>query len=237
MELTKLKKVANTGEIDPNDFPKYADGIQPIPFNALDAMKNLHQSLGYYDEPKIPADFKPQIKLPQQPIANGKPAIATEQIGGIVPAAIGFGTDVYGATKYDKGQAELLSEGNRSQQSVDGIGYEAYGGVNQSQFNKDVSSKKTANTLKTMGSGAALGAALGSVIPGLGTVFGGIAGGLIGSLPIRIKEALIKPRSNVMLCETMIASLKKSMMRSAHSSNFGALLTIAWVMCVLSWTF
>jgi len=41
-------------------------------------MKNLHQSLGYYDEPKIPADFKPQIKLPQQPIANGKPAIATE---------------------------------------------------------------------------------------------------------------------------------------------------------------
>lgn len=180
MELTKLKKVANTGEIDPNDFPKYADGIQPIPFNALDAMKNLHQSLGYYDEPKIPADFNPQIKIPQQSITNGKPAIATEQIGGIVPAAIGFGTDVYGATKYDKGQAELLSEGNRSQQSVDGIGYEAYGGVNQSQFNKDVSSKKTANTLKTMGSGAALGAALGSVIPGLGTVFGGITGGLIG---------------------------------------------------------
>lgn len=106
--------------------------------------------------------------------------IKMEQVSGIVPAAIGFGTDVYGATKYDKGQAELLSEGNRSQQSVDGIGYEAYGGVNQSQFNKDVSSKKTANTLKTMGSGAALGAALGSVIPGLGTVFGGIAGGLVG---------------------------------------------------------
>lgn len=209
MELTKLKRVAN-GDFRAEDFPKFTNGIQPynpiqsiINFDELGQTKaspqinmpqittqqleemgggyaGLRKALDLDKAPEIPADFKPQIKLPQQSIANGKPAIATEQIGGIVPAAIGFGTDVYGATKYDKNQAELFSESNRSQQQIDGVGYEAYGGVNQSQFNKDVSSKKTANTLKTMGSGAALGAALGSVIPGLGTVFGGIAGGLIG---------------------------------------------------------
>lgn len=106
--------------------------------------------------------------------------IKMEQVSGIVPAAIAFGSDLYNSGRYNRSQDELLAQGGQSQNSVGGIGYDEYNGVNMSSFNNEVKQENTQNTLRTAGSGAALGAAAGSIIPGLGTVAGGLIGGAVG---------------------------------------------------------
>ena len=118
----------------------------------------------------------------------------------IVPAAIAFGTDLHDSANYGVTKEELMAQGGQSQQSTGGIGYDVYNGVNMPQFKAQVAKENRQNTLKTVGSGAALGAAVGSIIPGLGTVAGGIIGGaagFIGSLfgsSRRKKKALEQAR-------------------------------------------
>ena len=203
MELTELRRIKNTGKLPgfangfpdwqptPQYFPealvnKSVPGIVPYTnfptVNAEDyggGLSGLRNALNLNKAPEVPADFKPEIKGVQNTAKSGSP-IKMEQVAGIVPAAIAFGSDLYTSGRYNRSQDELLAQGGQSQNSVGGIGYDEYNGVNMSSFNNEVKQENTQNTLRTAGSGAALGAAAGSIIPGLGTVAGGLIGGAVG---------------------------------------------------------
>lgn len=203
MELTELRRIKNTGKLPgfanglpdwqptPQYFPealgnKSVPGIVPYTnfptVNAEDyggGLPGLRNALNLDKAPEVPADFKPEIKGVQN-TSKSKSPIKMEQVSGIVPAAIAFGSDLYNSGRYNRSQDELLAQGGQSQNSVGGIGYDEYNGVNMSSFNNEVKQENTQNTLRTAGSGAALGAAAGSIIPGLGTVAGGLIGGAVG---------------------------------------------------------
>lgn len=203
MELTELRRIKNTGKLPgfanglpdwqptPQYFPevlgsKSVPGIVPYTnfptVNAEDyggGLPGLRNALNLDKAPEVPADFKPEIKGVQNTAKSGSP-IKMEQVAGIVPAAIAFGSDLYTSGRYNRSQDELLAREGQSQNSIGGIGYDEYNGVNMSSFNNEVKRENTQNILRTTGSGAALGAAAGSIIPGLGTVAGGIIGGAAG---------------------------------------------------------
>lgn len=207
MELTELRRIKNTGKIPgfANGLPDW----QPTPQfygpsarsifdpTTLSAEMPTVKDLGIPTaETVIPLKATPdQTRLVTGDTSTGHnfdnglqslkdsrktSPIKMEQVSGIVPAAIAFGSDLYTSGRYNRSQDELLARGGQSQNNVGGIGYDEYNGVNMSSFNNEVKQENTQNILRTTGSGAALGAAAGSIIPGLGTVAGGIIGGAAG---------------------------------------------------------
>lgn len=207
MELTELRRIKNTGKIPgfANGLPDW----QPTPQfygpsarsifdpTTLSAEMPIVKDLGIPTaETVIPLKATPdQTRLVTGDTSTGHnfdnglqslkdsrktSPIKMEQVSGIVPAAIAFGSDLYTSGRYNRSQDELLARGGQSQNNVGGIGYDEYNGVNMSSFNNEVKQENTQNILRTTGSGAALGAATGSIIPGLGTVAGGIIGGAAG---------------------------------------------------------
>lgn len=159
MELTKLKRVANTGEIDPKDFPKYDIGkpawapepiqtqfyntpgpIQPIQFNAADAIKNLNESLGYHKTPEIPSDFKPKLvnttssKQPEAEGANPNGADAAKGAGPWFALGAWAGGGIASGLNAVKKTNELLAEVGTSNANVGGIGYSAQNQIDSSKY-------------------------------------------------------------------------------------------------------
>lgn len=209
MELTKLRRINNTKELlgfsDGRSLADQYGGWQPTPqyfpdgignistpaivpytnfptVNAEDyggGLPGLRNALNLDKTPEVPADFKPEIKGVQNTTKSGSP-IKMEQVAGIVPSAIAFGSDLYNSGRYNRSQDELLAQGGQSQNSVGGVGYDEYNGVDMGRLNNEVKQENFNNKLRTAGSGAAFGAAVGSIIPGVGTVLGGIAGGAAG---------------------------------------------------------
>ena len=197
MELTNLRRIKNTRELPGFNDGGFLSARSIFDPTTLSAEMPTVKDLGISSSGTvIPLKATPdQAKLITGDTSTGHnfdnglqsskdsrktSPIKMEQVAGIVPAAIAFGSDLYTSGRYNRSQDELLAREGQSQNNVGGIGYDEYNGVNMSSFNNEVKQENTQNILRTTGSGAALGAAAGSIIPGLGTVAGGLIGGAVG---------------------------------------------------------
>ena len=134
----------------------------------------------------------PTLNIPEQlPYKNvRKPSgnFNWSGVGNAIGATAAFAGDVYNGTRYENSAQDLLQNSGRSNGSVNGVGYEMQNSIDADREMQIEHRQNVSNTLKSMGSGAAMGAAVGSILPGVGTVIGGaigsvlgLAGGLFGS--------------------------------------------------------
>lgn len=101
-------------------------------------------------------------------------------IGSVVTSGVQFAGDAINSFSVNETGEDLQNKYGTSQQNVAGVGYESQNMIDANKELDRVKKENTGNTLKTVGSGAALGAAAGSIIPGLGTAAGAVIGGAIG---------------------------------------------------------
>lgn len=134
----------------------------------------------------------PTLNIPEQlPYKNvRKPSgdFNWSGVGNAIGATAAFVGDVYNGTRYENSAQDLLQNANRSNSSTNDVGYEMQNSIDADREMQIEHRQNVSNTLKSMGSGAAMGAAVGSIFPGAGTVIGGaigsalgLAGGLFGS--------------------------------------------------------
>ena len=113
-------------------------------------------------------------------VASKGSGINVSNIGNVVTSGVQFAGDTINAFSVNETGDEIAKQQGTSNMSIGGIGYESPNMINLSKELERVKKENTGNTLKTVGSGAALGAAAGSIIPGLGTIAGGLIGGAVG---------------------------------------------------------
>ena len=100
--------------------------------------------------------------------------------GNIATSAVAFTGDVMNSFSEVSEQNELLQRAGIRNQTGAGFNYTAQNDINESDEVKQLEKQNRGNTLKTMGTGAALGSAVGSIWPGVGTVIGGAVGAVAG---------------------------------------------------------
>ena len=100
--------------------------------------------------------------------------------GNIATSAVAFTGDVMNSFSEVSEQNELLQRAGIRNQAGAGFNYTAQNDINESDEVKQLEKQNRGNTLKTMGTGAALGSAVGSIWPGVGTVIGGAVGAVAG---------------------------------------------------------
>ena len=101
-------------------------------------------------------------------------------VGNVVTSGVQFAGDAINSFSVNETGEDVQQKYGTSQQNVGGIGYESQNMIDLNKEMDRVKSENTGNTLKIVGSGAALGAAAGSIIPGLGTIAGGLIGAGVG---------------------------------------------------------
>lgn len=101
-------------------------------------------------------------------------------VGNVVTSGVQFAGDAINSFSVNETGEDIQQKYGTSQQNVGGVGYESQNMIDLNKEMDRVKSENTGNTLKTVGSGAALGAAAGSIIPGLGTIAGGLIGAGVG---------------------------------------------------------
>ena len=115
-----------------------------------------------------------------RPTSGGAKGVNWSGIGGVVTSGVQFAGDAINSFSVNETGEDLQNKYGTSQQNVAGVGYESQNMIDANKELDRVKKENTGNTLKTVGSGAALGAAAGSIIPGLGTAAGAVIGGAIG---------------------------------------------------------
>lgn len=108
----------------------------------------------------------------------------------------GFNTDY-------RREQDIMNSSPKITQSINGVNYDTYGGIDTSAEEKYLRAQNTGSTINTTMSGAGLGASVGSIIPGVGTLLGGAIGaigGLVGGLlggskrKRKVREAMERAR-------------------------------------------
>lgn len=126
----------------------------------------------------------PTLNIPEQlPYKNvRKPSgdFNWSGVGNAIGATAAFVGDVYNGTRYENSSQDLLQNAGCSNGSVNGVGYEMQNSIDDDREMQIEHRQNVLNTLKSMGSGAAMGAAVGSILPGIGTAVGGAIGGALG---------------------------------------------------------
>lgn len=130
-----------------------------------------------------PIDLNKSNQILQNSIGSrstGGKGINWSGIGSVVTSGVQFAGDAINSFSVNETGEDIQQKYGTSQQNVGGIGYESQNMIDLNKEMDRVKSENTGNTLKTVGSGAALGAAAGSIIPGLGTIAGGLIGAGVG---------------------------------------------------------
>lgn len=131
----------------------------------------------YSINPNLNATPQKNVQLNSSSKGSG---IGVSGVGNVVTSGIQFAGDAINSFSVNETGDEIAKRQGTSDMSIGGIGYESPNMINLNEELERVKKENTGNTLKTVGSGAALGAAAGSIIPGLGTVAGGLIGGAVG---------------------------------------------------------
>lgn len=132
----------------------------------------------YFNSPAATAGANITAKV--GPSSTGGKGVNWSGIGNVVTSGVQFAGDAINSFSVNETGEEVAQKYGTSQQNVGGIGYESQNMIDLNKEMDRVKSENTGNTLKTVGSGAALGAAAGSIIPGLGTIAGGLIGAGVG---------------------------------------------------------
>lgn len=114
------------------------------------------------------------------PASTGGNGFNWSGVGNVVTSGVQFAGDAINSFSVNETGEDIQQKYGTSQQNVGGVGYESQNMIDLNKEMDRVKSENTGNTLKTVGSGAALGAAAGSIIPGLGTIAGGLIGAGVG---------------------------------------------------------
>ena len=122
-------------------------------------------------------------------------------IGSVVTSGVQFAGDAINSFSVNETGEDLQNKYGTSQQNVAGVGYESQNMIDANKELDRVKKENTGNTLKAVGSGAALGAAAGSVIPGLGTAVGAVVGAGVGLITGLFGGASRKRRYREMLAK------------------------------------
>ena len=189
----KYKQINNElpNELPNNELPKFANGLpgpglvdtSGITPNAYSVTKYGTNSVGEYFNSPEALNGATNIHAPainsKKSASNGA-GIGVSGIGNVVTSGVQFAGDTINAFSVNETGDDIAKRQGSSNLSIGGIGYESPNTINVSDEIDKVRKENTGNTLKTVGSGAALGAAAGSIIPGLGTIAGGLIGGAVG---------------------------------------------------------
>lgn len=164
MELTGLKNIQNTGEVNENNLPWYSIGKIFKKGGFLGEGGGLDKFLGHNNDT----------------FGTNGAAIGTAATG--VLDMVG---SIGAASKFNRTADDLLRDAGTSQNNIGGVGYTVQNGLDDKQIESEVSAENTANTVGLMGKGASTGAAIGSLAGPVGGLIGGAVGavgGLIGGL-------------------------------------------------------
>lgn len=159
MELTGLKNIQNTGEVNEENLPGYSIGKIFKKGGFLGEGGGLDKFLG--------GDNKT--------FGTNGAAIGTAATG-VLDMVGGIGA----ASKFNRTADDLLRDAGTSQNNIGGVGYTVQNGLDDKQIESETNAESTSSTLGLTAKGAATGAAIASVIPGVGTAVGGIVGGVAG---------------------------------------------------------
>lgn len=163
--LSGASSFVNTSGITPNAYSvtKYGTNTVGEYFNSPAATK---------DATKIQAPITSSTKSTSK--GSG---ISVSNIGNIATSGVQFAGDAINAFSVNETGDEIAKQQGTSNMSIGGIGYESPNMINIGNELDRVKKENTGNTLKTVGSGAALGTA---ILPGWGTAIGAIVGLGIG---------------------------------------------------------
>ena len=181
------------------DLPKFENGTPPTGVDTSGITSNVYSQTTYgmpsvkqyFSSPAATVGAK-SISAPTIPSTGSKGGgfntspgtksggFNVSGIGSVVTSGVQFAGDAINSFSVNETGEEVAQKYGTSQQNVGGIGYESQNMIDLNKEMDRVKSENTGNTLKTVGSGAALGAAAGSIIPGLGTIAGGIIGAGVG---------------------------------------------------------
>ncbi len=117
-----------------------------------------------------------QIGSTIKPTSKGS-GIGVSNIGGIITSGVQFAGDTINAFSVNETGDDIAKRQGSSNLSIGGIGYESPNTINVGDEIDKIRKENTGNTLKTVGSGAALGTA---ILPGWGTAIGAVLGLGIG---------------------------------------------------------
>lgn len=191
------KQINNAG--NDIDLPKFENGTPPTGVDTSGITSNVYSQTTYgmpsvkqyFSSPAATVGAK-SISAPTIPSTGSKGGgfntspgtksggFNVSGIGSVVTSGVQFAGDAINSFSVNETGEEVAQKYGTSQQNVGGIGYESQNMIDLNKEMDRVKSENTGNTLKTVGSGAALGAAAGSIIPGLGTIAGGIIGAGVG---------------------------------------------------------
>lgn len=200
--------VINTSGITPNAYSVTTYGTNTVGeyFNSPAALKgaeNIHA-------PIVGSNIKTASKGSGVNVGN---------IGNVVTSGVQFAGDAINSFSVNETGEEIANRQGASDLSIGGVGYNSPNMINLNDEMERVKKENAGNTLKTVGSGAALGAAAGSIIPGLGTIAGGLIGGAVGLLTGIFGGESRKRRYREMLAKqnAMISAVQDSARGSAHT--------------------
>lgn len=159
MELTGLKNIQNTGEVNEENLPGYSIGKIFKKGGFLGEGGGLDKFLGHKNDT----------------FGTNGAAIGTAATG--VLDMVG---SIGAASKFNRTADDLLRDAGTSQNNIGGVGYTVQNGLDDKQIESETNAESTSSTLGLTAKGAATGAAIASVIPGVGTAVGGIVGGVAG---------------------------------------------------------
>ena len=170
----------------------------------------------YSINPNLNATPQKNVQLNSSSKGSG---IGVSGVGNVVTSGIQFAGDAINSFSVNETGDEIAKRQGTSDMSIGGIGYESPNMINLNKELERVKKENTGNTLKTVGSGAALGAAAGSIIPGLGTIAGGLIGGAVGLITGIFGGEARKREYRRMLAKqnSMINSLQDSARFSAQT--------------------
>lgn len=127
--------------------------------------------------PVIPTDNGGSGQKRVGPGATGGKGFNWSGVGNIVTSGVQFAGDAINAFSVNETGDEIAKQQGTSNMSIGGVGYESPNTINVGDELDKVKKENTGNTLKAVGSGAALGTA---ILPGWGTAIGAIVGLGIG---------------------------------------------------------
>ena len=182
-----------------NNSPKFENGTLPTGIDTSGITPNVYSQTTYgmpsvkqyFSSPAATVGAK-SISAPIIPSTRGKGGgfntslgskgggFNVSGIGGVVTSGVQFAGDAINSFSVNETGEEIANRQGNSGMSIGGISYDSPNMINVSEELDRVKKENTGNTLKTVGSGAALGAAAGSIIPGLGTAAGALIGGAVG---------------------------------------------------------
>lgn len=103
-----------------------------------------------------------------------------DNVGSILPGAVSFMGQAFGASKYENTAADILRDAGTTYGSIGGFGYQKYNDIDDAQYMHEEHKNNVNNTLGLMASGAATGAKFGWIGAGVGAL-AGLGAGIFGA--------------------------------------------------------